>query len=310
MTQGNFFTGTTAGGDTLTVTDGTTTNTDVRKIIVSAGTITASSGHTVTVTTGGGGGAGVTTIGFGTTGLTPAGATGGVVTVAGTLVVSNGGTGATTLTDNSVLTGTGTSPITAESKLTFDGSTLALTGDQTYTGSISGGTSLGATSFTSIGTVGAANSGIRNSGAEVNIAATPLTAAPAPFNAPLNAATIASTEEMYRYFGAIGDVILADPTTFTAGTTVTIIHMGALGTPIRIQMTGGHMGTAAITTVTLNNAPNAGTPELGCATAATFWIYPGPTPAPAEQMWAWVDVTYSGPNAPDPALLPPVTVGP
>ena len=58
MTQGNFFTGTTAGGDTLEVTDGTTTNTDVRKIIVSAGTITASSGHTVTVTTGGGGGGG------------------------------------------------------------------------------------------------------------------------------------------------------------------------------------------------------------------------------------------------------------
>ena len=56
MVQGNFFSGTNAGGDTLEVTDGTTINTDVRKIIVSAGTITASSGHTVTITTGGGGG--------------------------------------------------------------------------------------------------------------------------------------------------------------------------------------------------------------------------------------------------------------
>jgi hypothetical protein len=56
MAQGNFFSGTNAGGDTVEVTDGTTINTDVRKIIVSAGTITASSGHTVTVTTGGGGG--------------------------------------------------------------------------------------------------------------------------------------------------------------------------------------------------------------------------------------------------------------
>ena len=37
--------------------------------------------------------AGVTTIGFGTTGLTPSGATGGVVTVAGTLSAANGGTG-------------------------------------------------------------------------------------------------------------------------------------------------------------------------------------------------------------------------
>ena len=36
---------------------------------------------------------GVTTIGFGTTGLTPSAATGGVVTVAGTLAVANGGTG-------------------------------------------------------------------------------------------------------------------------------------------------------------------------------------------------------------------------
>ena len=42
--------------------------------------------------------AGVTTIGFGTTGLTPSGATSGVVTVAGTLAVANGGTGVTTST--------------------------------------------------------------------------------------------------------------------------------------------------------------------------------------------------------------------
>lgn len=41
---------------------------------------------------------GVTTIGFGTTGLTPSGATSGVVTVAGTLAVANGGTGVTTST--------------------------------------------------------------------------------------------------------------------------------------------------------------------------------------------------------------------
>jgi hypothetical protein len=39
--------------------------------------------------------AGVTTIGFGTTGLTPSAATGGVITVAGTLAVANGGTGIT-----------------------------------------------------------------------------------------------------------------------------------------------------------------------------------------------------------------------
>jgi len=43
-----------------------------------------------------GGGGGVTTISFGTTGLTPGSATSGVVTVAGTLALANGGTGQTT----------------------------------------------------------------------------------------------------------------------------------------------------------------------------------------------------------------------
>ena len=43
-----------------------------------------------------GGGSGVTTVSFGSTGLTPNTATGGVVTVGGTLTVANGGTGVTT----------------------------------------------------------------------------------------------------------------------------------------------------------------------------------------------------------------------
>ena len=47
--------------------------------------------------------------------------------VTGTLPVSSGGTGATTLTDNAVLTGTGTSAITAESELTYNGGMLSLT---------------------------------------------------------------------------------------------------------------------------------------------------------------------------------------
>ena len=47
-----------------------------------------------------------------------------------TLAVGSGGTGATTLTDNAVLTGTGTSAITAESNLTFNGAknVLEITG--------------------------------------------------------------------------------------------------------------------------------------------------------------------------------------
>jgi hypothetical protein len=56
---------------------------------------------------------GVTTISFGSTGLTPSTATSGAVSVAGTLAVANGGTGATTITANSVILGNGTSNLGA-----------------------------------------------------------------------------------------------------------------------------------------------------------------------------------------------------
>ena len=74
-------------------------------------------------------GVAVTTIGFGTTGLTPSAATSGIVTVAGTLVVANGGTGLATLTANNVILGAGTStptfvaPSTSGNYLTSNGTT-------------------------------------------------------------------------------------------------------------------------------------------------------------------------------------------
>lgn len=49
--------------------------------------------------------------------------------VSGTLPVANGGTGQTTLASNSLLTGNGTSGITAESNLIYDGTNLKLTSD-------------------------------------------------------------------------------------------------------------------------------------------------------------------------------------
>ncbi len=57
------------------------------------------------------------------------------------LSVANGGTGASTFTSNALLTGNGTSAIQSESNLTFNGSTLAVTGNVTatsFTGSLSG----------------------------------------------------------------------------------------------------------------------------------------------------------------------------
>lgn len=56
-------------------------------------------------------GLGVTSWSAGTTGFTPSAATTGVVTLAGTLVVGNGGTGAATLAANGVIYGNGTSAV-------------------------------------------------------------------------------------------------------------------------------------------------------------------------------------------------------
>ncbi len=109
------YTGTNSGkaGLEMTEVDGVPDVNGVSKITVSNGTLTDDGNGDVTLTTGGGGGGGVTTLAFGTTGLTPAAATSGVIAVAGTLVVANGGTGATTLTDGGPLLGSGTGAITA-----------------------------------------------------------------------------------------------------------------------------------------------------------------------------------------------------
>jgi hypothetical protein len=67
-------------------------------------------------------GVAVTTISFGTTGLTPSSATSGAITVAGTLVVSNGGTGLTSLTAGRIPFGAGTSAFGNSANLFWDSS--------------------------------------------------------------------------------------------------------------------------------------------------------------------------------------------
>jgi len=67
---------------------------------------------------------GVTTFSGGTTGLTPATATSGAITLAGTLAVTNGGTGLATLTSGYIPYGNGTSAFSSSANLTFNGSTL------------------------------------------------------------------------------------------------------------------------------------------------------------------------------------------
>ena len=61
---------------------------------------------------------GVTTLSFGTTGLTPATATSGAITVAGTLAVANGGTGQTSYTNGQLLIGNTTGNTLAKATLT------------------------------------------------------------------------------------------------------------------------------------------------------------------------------------------------
>ena len=65
----------------------------------------------------------VTTINFGSTGLTPATATSGAVTVAGTLAIANGGTGASTLAGANIAVFN--VPNTFTALQTFSGSTTA-----------------------------------------------------------------------------------------------------------------------------------------------------------------------------------------
>ena len=125
----------------VTEVDGAPDVRGVDKIIVSNGTLTDDGGGTVTITTGGGG-AGVTTIGFGTTGLTPAAASSGVVTVAGVLVVANGGTGASTLTDHGILLGSGTAAVTATAEPSDGQLLIGSTGNDPVLASVTNGTGI------------------------------------------------------------------------------------------------------------------------------------------------------------------------
>jgi len=78
------------------------------------------------------GGGGVTTVSFGSTGLTPSTATGGVVTVAGTLAVANGGSGVTSSSGaNSIVLRDASGNITTNA--TFNGFTSVAASGTTIT---------------------------------------------------------------------------------------------------------------------------------------------------------------------------------
>jgi len=78
----------------------------------------------------------VSSISFGTTGLTPNTATTGAVTVAGTLATTNGGTGLTSFTANQIFFASSSSAIGQSANLTWNGSTFGVTGTAAITGAL------------------------------------------------------------------------------------------------------------------------------------------------------------------------------
>ncbi len=119
----NTFGGSNTGkaGLNVTETDGTPSVFGVSKIVVSNGTLTDDGAGVVSISTGGGGGGGVTTLSFGSTGFTPNVASSGVITVAGTLAIGSGGTGATTATAAATALGLGTTSNVQFNNIEIDG---------------------------------------------------------------------------------------------------------------------------------------------------------------------------------------------
>ena len=89
--------------------------------------------------------------------------TSGTITGITDLTVADGGTGASSLTDNAVLTGTGTSAITAEGNLSFNGSTLAVTGAATVS------TTLGVTGASTLDGVTVTDNTISSNASNANL---------------------------------------------------------------------------------------------------------------------------------------------
>ena len=148
--------GVTSVGSGTGLTGGPITSTGTISIAstgVSAGSytnanITVNAQGQITVASSGSAG-GVTTFSAGTTGFTPNTATTGAITLAGTLNVANGGTGATTLTG--YLIGNGTSAVTASATIPTTALSGTITNAQLANSSLTVGTTsiaLGGTSLT------------------------------------------------------------------------------------------------------------------------------------------------------------------
>ena len=128
---------------------------------VTANTYLQWTGSTFTWGTGGGGGGGVSSFSAGTTGFTPSTASTGIVTLGGTLNVTNGGTGVSTLTGLAYGNGTSAFSAATGSQIVSAIGSTAVT-NATNASNLSGGTAgaipfqagSGTTSFTTVGSIG------------------------------------------------------------------------------------------------------------------------------------------------------------
>ena len=216
-----------------------------------------------------GAGSGVSSITFGTTGLTPATTTTGAVTVGGTLTIANGGTnGTATPTSNGIVYGTGT--------------TIAYTAAGT-TGQVLTATTSGAPTWASPATSGTVTS-VGFTGGIITVA----TATTTP------AFTVAGTSGGIPYFSStstwatsallaanalmIGGGAGVAPSTVTTGTGVVTALGVNTGSSGAFVVNGGDLGTPSSGTVTnltgtasinINGTVGATTPTTGAFTTVT-----------------------------------------
>ena len=197
---------------------------------------------------------GVTTFDAGTTGFTPSTATSGAISLAGTLVVSNGGTGATTL--KGYVKGTGTSALTASSTIpntditglgtmsTQNANSIAVTGGA-IDGTTVGVTTASTGAFTTVSASGVITSTVVTGTAPFTVASTTQVA-------NLNAATA----------GTAGSATTATTATNIAGGVASQIpyQTGAGATAFIANGTAGQVLTSAGT----------GAPAFGGISGGTF----------------------------------------